>query len=171
MARARFPKGSSKVGKASAGRTSLQNTPVTIRSSVKLGEVFERNIRTQLASRVGHAAGVIGRITVRFERVEGGGAVLSVNDTGYGIPEPHLARLTERFYRVSSSRTRETGGTGLGLAIVKHVLQLHQARLEITSEVGRGSTFSCHFGPARMIARTDDTHDESHDQTPADEHA
>ena len=112
-----------------------------------------------------------GRITVRFERVEGGGAVLSVNDTGYGIPEPHLARLTERFYRVSSSRTRETGGTGLGLAIVKHVLQLHQARLEITSEVGRGSTFSCHFGPARIIARADDPHDESHDQTPADEHA
>jgi two-component system phosphate regulon sensor histidine kinase PhoR len=106
-----------------------------------------------------------GRITVRFSRGEGGGAVLSVEDSGYGIPEPHLARLTERFYRVSSSRTRETGGTGLGLAIVKHVLQLHQARLDITSEVGRGSTFSCIFGAGRIIERLDDPHEEPHDQT------
>jgi len=71
MARARFPKGSSKAGKASTGRTTLQNTPVTIRSKEKLGDVFERNVRTQLASRVGHAAGVIGRITVRFDDVNG----------------------------------------------------------------------------------------------------
>ena len=94
-----------------------------------------------------------GRIEVRFERDASGGATLAVQDTGYGIPETHLNRLTERFYRVSSSRTRETGGTGLGLAIVKHVLQLHQARLEITSEVGRGSTFSCRFGAERVAAR------------------
>ena len=94
-----------------------------------------------------------GRITVRLERHADGGASLSVSDTGYGIPEAHLARLTERFYRVSSSRTRETGGTGLGLAIVKHVLQLHQARLEIASEVGRGSTFTCRFGAGRVVER------------------
>ncbi|MCA0394518.1 MAG: phosphate regulon sensor histidine kinase PhoR [Proteobacteria bacterium] len=93
-----------------------------------------------------------GHIDVRFER-EGDGAVLSVRDSGYGIPAAHLPRITERFYRVSTSRSRETGGTGLGLAIVKHVLNLHQARLEIASEVGRGSTFSCHFGVDRVLSR------------------
>jgi two-component system phosphate regulon sensor histidine kinase PhoR len=94
-----------------------------------------------------------GTITVRFSRGEDGGAVLAVEDTGYGIPESHLPRITERFYRVSTSRSRESGGTGLGLSIVKHVLQLHQARLRITSEVGRGSSFACHFGPERVQAR------------------
>jgi two-component system phosphate regulon sensor histidine kinase PhoR len=59
--------------------------------------------------------------------------------------------LTERFYRVSTSRSRETGGTGLGLSIVKHVLQLHQARLEIASELGVGSTFACVFGAERLL--------------------
>src|SRR3546814_527945 len=76
-----------------------------------------------------------------------------VRDSGYGIPAAHLPRITERFYRVSTSRSRESGGTGLGLSIVKHILQLHQARLEIESEVGQGSTFSCHFGPERVLAR------------------
>ena len=105
-----------------------------------------------------------GHITIRFrndrpERLNSGalakntGVVLEVADTGYGIPATHLPRITERFYRVSTSRSRESGGTGLGLSIVKHVLNLHQARLEITSEVGRGSTFSCHFGFERVRAR------------------
>jgi two-component system phosphate regulon sensor histidine kinase PhoR len=93
-----------------------------------------------------------GTVTIRFAR-EGGGAVLQVADTGYGIPAQHLPRLTERFYRVSTSRSRESGGTGLGLAIVKHVLNLHDARLGISSEVGRGSIFSCHFGAARVRPR------------------
>ena len=94
-----------------------------------------------------------GSITIRFARDAGGGAVLAVRDTGYGIPAAHLPRITERFYRVSTSRSRESGGTGLGLSIVKHVLSLHQARLEIDSEVGRGSTFSCHFGAERVRPR------------------
>jgi len=93
-----------------------------------------------------------GTVTVRFAR-EGDGAVLSVRDTGYGIPAAHLPRITERFYRVSTSRSRESGGTGLGLAIVKHVLSLHQARLEVASDVGRGSTFACHFGGERILPR------------------
>jgi two-component system phosphate regulon sensor histidine kinase PhoR len=95
-----------------------------------------------------------GRIAIVFAR-EGDGAVLSVRDSGYGIPATHLPRITERFYRVSTSRSRESGGTGLGLAIAKHVLGLHQARLDITSEVGRGSTFSCHFGADRVHPRGD----------------
>ncbi|RMH94465.1 phosphate regulon sensor histidine kinase PhoR [Lysobacter pythonis] len=83
-----------------------------------------------------------GHIEILFEPVNGDVA-LRVRDSGYGIPAQHIPRLTERFYRVSTSRSRETGGTGLGLAIVKHVLGLHGARLDIESEVGRGSVFSC----------------------------
>jgi two-component system, OmpR family, phosphate regulon sensor histidine kinase PhoR len=93
-----------------------------------------------------------GTIAIRFAH-EGSGALLSVRDTGYGIPASHLPRITERFYRVSTSRSRESGGTGLGLSIVKHVLNLHQARLEIHSEVGRGSEFACHFGADRVLRR------------------
>ena len=94
-----------------------------------------------------------GRIEVAFRRLPDGGVALSVRDSGFGIPAEHLPRLTERFYRVSTSRSRESGGTGLGLSIVKHVLGLHQARLVIESEVGRGSTFTCVFGPERVLAR------------------
>jgi two-component system phosphate regulon sensor histidine kinase PhoR len=94
-----------------------------------------------------------GEIAIGFRRDADGGAVLSVRDSGYGIPAAHLPRITERFYRVSTSRSRESGGTGLGLAIVKHVLGLHQAWLEVESEVGRGSTFSCHFGTGRVRPR------------------
>ncbi|TZF91722.1 phosphate regulon sensor histidine kinase PhoR [Cognatilysobacter lacus] len=98
-----------------------------------------------------------GRVLIVFDHESDGeagdGVSLSVTDTGPGIPAVHLPRLTERFYRVSNSRSRETGGTGLGLSIVKHVLALHQARLDIRSEVGVGSTFSCHFGAARVRDR------------------
>jgi len=80
----------------------------------------------------------------------GAQAVFSVADSGPGIEPRHIPRLTERFYRVDLSRSRETGGTGLGLAIVKHVLTRHQATLEIESEPGAGSTFSAVF-PARRI--------------------
>jgi two-component system, OmpR family, phosphate regulon sensor histidine kinase PhoR len=97
-----------------------------------------------------------GRITVRWERTAEG-ANYSVTDTGYGIPADHLSRLTERFYRVSSSRSRDSGGTGLGLSIVKHVLGLHQARLDIRSTPGQGSTFTCCFGPERLL--TTEVHD------------
>jgi two-component system phosphate regulon sensor histidine kinase PhoR len=82
----------------------------------------------------------------------GDNAVLSVSDTGVGIERRHIGRLTERFYRVDSSRSRETGGTGLGLAIVKHVAARHQATLEIDSEPGRGSRFAIVF-PARRLPR------------------
>jgi two-component system phosphate regulon sensor histidine kinase PhoR len=96
-----------------------------------------------------------GTIAIRFghDSEANGGVVMEVSDSGYGIPAAHLPRITERFYRVSTSRSRESGGTGLGLSIVKHVLHLHQARLTIDSEVGRGSTFACHFGAERVRAR------------------
>ncbi len=85
-------------------------------------------------------------------RLRDGQGVFSVEDSGIGIERRHIARLTERFYRVDNSRSRETGGTGLGLAIVKHVLTRHQASLEIRSEFGRGSTFSAVF-PARRVEK------------------
>jgi len=71
-----------------------------------------------------------------------GGAEFRVHDGGPGIPPEHIPRLTERFYRIDRSRSRETGGTGLGLAIVKHVAQRHGGELRIVSTVGEGSTFS-----------------------------
>jgi two-component system phosphate regulon sensor histidine kinase PhoR len=83
-------------------------------------------------------------------RASSAGAEFIVEDTGIGIEPQHLARLTERFYRVDRSRSRETGGTGLGLAIVKHALARHQATLDIQSEPGKGSRFSARF-PARRV--------------------
>ena len=80
-----------------------------------------------------------------------GCAVFGVEDTGPGIEPQHLPRLTERFYRVDRSRSRETGGTGLGLAIVKHVATRHQATLLIDSEVGKGSRFSMVFPEKRRV--------------------
>jgi two-component system phosphate regulon sensor histidine kinase PhoR len=79
------------------------------------------------------------------------GAHLRVQDSGPGIETKHLPRLTERFYRVDSSRASNTGGTGLGLAIVKHVLLRHRGTLEISSVLGKGSSFTCHFAPAQVI--------------------
>tara|TARA_R110002051_G_scaffold17586_2_gene51312 strand:+ start:168519 stop:169823 length:1305 start_codon:yes stop_codon:yes gene_type:complete len=78
------------------------------------------------------------------------GAHLSVSDNGAGIAPQHIHRLTERFYRVDSSRSTHTGGTGLGLAIVKHVLLRHQGKLDIISTPGHGSTFTCHFPTTRL---------------------
>ena len=93
-----------------------------------------------------------GTITIAW-RTTSEGAEFSVTDTGPGIPAEHLSRLTERFYRVSSSRSRASGGTGLGLSIVKHALNLHKAELRIESELGKGSTFTAVFGPERLLAR------------------
>lgn len=84
-------------------------------------------------------------------RLRGSDAVFSVSDTGIGIEPQHLSRLTERFYRVDSSRSRATGGTGLGLSIVKHILTRHQAKLEIESEYGKGSVFSVVFPALRVV--------------------
>lgn len=94
-----------------------------------------------------------GQIRIRWW-ADAQGAHLSVQDSGIGIDPKHLPRLTERFYRVDSSRNSTTGGTGLGLAIVKHVLLRHRGRLEISSVPGHGSTFTCHFAPIQVATRT-----------------
>jgi len=91
-----------------------------------------------------------GRIDLLWRAYEAG-VEFVVSDTGIGIPAQHLPRLTERFYRVDRSRSRETGGTGLGLAIVKHVLTRHQAKLEIESEPGKGSRFKARFPTCALM--------------------
>lgn len=91
-----------------------------------------------------------GSVSIYWERASDGGAQMRVVDSGPGIPAQHIPRITERFYRVSSSRSRDSGGTGLGLSIVKHVLSRHHARLDIQSTLGQGSTFACVFEPASL---------------------
>lgn len=93
---------------------------------------------------------------------------VTVRDTGIGVDEVNLPRLTERFYRVDKARSRELGGTGLGLAIVKHILVRHGAHLTIESEIGEGSTFSCVFPPERILSARQDEADETGDTSKAD---
>jgi two-component system phosphate regulon sensor histidine kinase PhoR len=91
-----------------------------------------------------------GNITIRWADLEDE-AIFTVIDTGTGIAQEHIPRLTERFYRVDRSRSRDTGGTGLGMAIVKHVINRHQGELKIESTLGVGSEFSLTF-PQQRIA-------------------
>lgn len=91
-----------------------------------------------------------GRIELRWTLRGDGSGLFEVEDNGPGIAREHLARLTERFYRVDSGRSRDTGGTGLGLAIVKHVIQRHGGEILIQSEVGKGSIFSLTLPAARV---------------------
>jgi len=91
-----------------------------------------------------------GHIVIHWKEA-GDDLVFAVEDSGVGIESYHIPRLTERFYRVDTGRSRSTGGTGLGLAIVKHVLLRHEGRLEIDSEPDIGSTFACHFPRSREI--------------------
>ena len=91
-----------------------------------------------------------GEIEVNWQPLADGRAEFSVRDTGPGIAAEHIPRLTERFYRVDTSRSRETGGTGLGLAIVKHVSQRHGAELRIESTLGQGSRFAIVFPASRL---------------------
>lgn len=91
-----------------------------------------------------------GKVEVSWKMLNDGRGEFMVKDTGPGIAAEHLPRLTERFYRIDRSRSRETGGTGLGLAIVKHVAQRHGAELHIESQLGQGSRFSITFPSARV---------------------
>jgi len=121
-------------------------------SAALLGD--ERDVHSAFANLVDNAAKYTppeGSLAMRWW-VDEDGAHFSVTDTGIGIAPEHLPRLTERFYRVDPGRSRATGGSGLGLAIVKHVLERHGAEFSVESVPGRGSTFSCHFPPRRVLA-------------------
>ena len=130
------------------------------RHTIVFGDPGEARIagnESELLSAVGNLANNAvrytpdgGRIEVSWERNDNGMGELAVTDTGRGIAREHLSRLTERFYRVDSSRSRESGGTGLGLAIVKHVVQRHGGELDVTSELGKGATFRLIFPAARV---------------------
>ena len=82
-----------------------------------------------------------GQVTIRWRR-EGEGCLLEVQDSGIGIPQQHLDRIFERFYRVDRARSREVGGTGLGLSIVKHLVQNQGGEIRVASQMGKGTTFS-----------------------------
>ena len=94
-----------------------------------------------------------GKIVTGWRLREDGWGEFFVTDAGPGIAAEHLPRLTERFYRVDRSRSRETGGTGLGLAIVKHVAQRHGGQIDVQSEIGHGSTFVMALPPVRVRAK------------------
>lgn len=96
-------------------------------------------------------------IEITWRRLPDGSAEFSVQDHGIGISPEHLPRLTERFYRVDGSRSRDTGGTGLGLSIVKHVIQRHGGELKISSEQGKGSNFTLHIPAMRVRQALVDT--------------
>ena len=112
---------------------------------------------TNLLSNAIRYTSASGRVRVEFAVLPEGAGRFSVSDTGAGIAPEHIPRLTERFYRVDRSRSRDTGGTGLGLAIVKHVAQRHGAELRIESVPGQGSTFSIVLPASRVLSRVGET--------------
>jgi two-component system phosphate regulon sensor histidine kinase PhoR len=89
-------------------------------------------------------------VEIHASMLDDGSLAVAFRDDGPGIAPEHLPRLTERFYRVDRSRSRETGGTGLGLAIVKHVMQRHGGELKIESQLGKGACFTLVFPPNRV---------------------
>jgi len=123
--------------------------PLLVEASL-MGEA--RELQSALSNLVSNAVRYTpagGHIHVTVDQGIDGSLLIAVRDTGPGIAAEHLPRLTERFYRVDRSRSRESGGTGLGLAIVKHVMQRHGGSLSITSEVGQGSCFKLVFPSTR----------------------
>ena len=123
------------------------------------GDAQIAGIETELQSAIANLANNAvrytpdgGHIDIGWRVADNGAGEIAVADTGRGIAREHLSRLTERFYRVDSSRSRESGGTGLGLAIVKHVVQRHGGELDIESVVGKGSVFRLVLPAARVRA-------------------
>lgn len=138
----------------SAGRHRLHLRPET---DVEVAGI-ESELLSAIANLVTNAVRYTpdgGEIEVAWRLLDDGSGELTVIDTGPGIAREHIPRLTERFYRVDGSRSRETGGTGLGLSIVKHVMQRHGGELMIQSDVGKGSRFRLVFPAARVRHASD----------------
>jgi two-component system phosphate regulon sensor histidine kinase PhoR len=133
----------------SRGRHELQLEAPVLRRDLRGSAKDLRSAFSNLLSNAVRYTPDGGRIRLRWV-AHPLGAAFEVCDSGIGIPAEHLPRLTERFYRVSNSRSRDNGGTGLGLAIVKHVLMLHQGHLEIESTPGQGSCFRAVLPMARL---------------------
>ena len=118
-----------------------------------LGEEAEiQSIVSNLVSNAVRYTPSDGSVVIRWQ-VDQLGGHLTVEDSGIGIAEEDIPRLTERFFRADAGRVREQGGTGLGLAIVKHALKRHDGELEVRSRMGAGSEFICHFSPQRLAAQ------------------
>jgi len=137
--------------------------PMVVGEESELSQVFSNLIDN--AIKYGHEGSTV-RVAARVSEdspVVAAGAdravVIAVQDSSDGIPKAHLPRLTERFYRVDTARSRELGGTGLGLAIVKHIVNRHRGVLLIDSELGVGSTFSVHLPGHAAPARAAIEHD------------
>lgn len=112
-------------------------------SADELTQVFQNLIENAVKyGRHGSTVHVAFEAQDRVPGIEGPVMAVSIRDEGEGIPQEHIFRLTERFYRVDTHRSRHKGGTGLGLAIVKHIINRHRGRLLISSEKGKGSTFT-----------------------------
>lgn len=139
-------------GALSAGRHVIENTIDENLTFLGAAEELRSAFGNLLSNAVRYTPSG-GRIQVQLANCETG-AHFTVTDSGQGISPEHLPRITERFYRVDKSRSRETGGTGLGLAIVKHILSRHGGRLEIESTVGRGSTFTAFLPASRVLQAT-----------------
>ena len=116
-----------------AGAGTLSADPLAVRQV--LSNLVENAVRYTPSA---------GTVTI-FSRVEGSEVVLGVRDTGAGIPQEHLPRIFERFYRADPARSRAAGGTGLGLAIVKHLVEAHGGRVHADSAPGRGTTIALRF--------------------------
>jgi two-component system phosphate regulon sensor histidine kinase PhoR len=127
----------------------LRSRPVIIPGSAGDLALLVRNLLDN-AVRYSPAGG---RVEVEVTPGDGD-AILAVRDTGIGIPSRDLPRIFERFYRVDRARSRETGGTGLGLSIAKHVAEQHGGRIEVDSELGRGSEFRVHLPAANVAQRS-----------------
>ncbi len=128
----------------------------SLTDAVVLGEA--RELHSALSNLVSNAVRYTpagGHIDVTAQALPDGSLSLAVQDTGPGIAAEHVPRLTERFYRVDRSRSRESGGTGLGLAIVKHVMQRHGGHLVIQSVIGQGSCFTLTLPSSRWRQQTD----------------
>lgn len=139
--------------KSLAGRNDIPKIEIQCNSRAQLhGSTAEiESVIVNLMSNAIRHTPVEGQVTMTWAS-DRDGANLSVTDTGIGIEPEHIPRLTERFFRVDPGRSRDDGGVGLGLAIVKHVLERHEANLQIESVPGSGSRFACHFPPGRIVA-------------------
>jgi len=138
------------VGQVSQGKHDIQ---FSVESGLGMTG-YEEPIKSVLMNLVSNAIRYTpegGEIKVRWYQ-DAKAIRFEVEDTGIGIAADHISRLTERFYRVDDARSRDTGGTGLGLAIVKHILERHDSTLEISSQLGKGSTFGCQFSLAKKAS-------------------
>jgi two-component system phosphate regulon sensor histidine kinase PhoR len=138
--------------KSHAGQEGIATIEVLAESSARLlgrGTEIESLISNLLSNALRHTP-ASGLIALTW-RADSDGAEIVVSDSGEGIPEEQIPRLTERFFRVDRGRARDDGGVGLGLAIVKHVLGRHDGSLAISSDIGTGSKFCCRFPVERVV--------------------